>query len=322
MIDFRESTHEQRMHYLRAAANFSGDALSLSHLWLDEEEEKAWLQALSLSDAASPKRLLISRCSFNAYDLLTALNRSKWCMEGGPLKLLYLHHEKMRDECVELLGRLASLTALQLLLSVATSVEFVPRLAELHPSHSPLPASLQRLHIEFGIRDFPGFWSRAAPAFMDHWPKLKHLALISSHRMSEEDLITIMEQYVLAAVQSGNSLKKKSRDSSENHSTSPAAYTTTQLRNLTLGFFDITNRLSRRAVAAVVDALSKSGLPFLELWRFGNKIPLDPAIEAQLQRNRRLWELGDLERVPATSIRLFICGDPYAGKLIQSSALS
>jgi hypothetical protein len=100
---------------------------------------------------------------------------------------------------------------------------------------------------------------------------------------------------------------------SENHSTSPAAYTTTQLRSLTLGRFYETDELSGRAVAAVVDALSKSGLPFLEL--LGINIHEHPAIEAQLQRNRRLFhELRDLERVPATSIRLFICGDPYAGK--------
>jgi hypothetical protein len=65
------------------------------------------------------------------------------------------------------------------------------------------------------------------------------------------------------------------------------------------------------AVAALLDALSKSGLPFLRV--MGLRDP-DPSIEAQLLRNRHLFELGDLERVPATSIRLFICGDPYAGK--------
>jgi hypothetical protein len=295
------------MRYLRAAANFSGDALSVSHL--SKEEEKAWLQALSVSDAG-PKRLLISDSSFNAYDLLTVLNRSKCCMEGGPLKLLYLRSLDLKDECAELLGRLASLTTLELAALGNIFPEFVGRLAELHPSHSPLPASLRTLHIN-ELQDLPRSWSRAASAFMDHWPKLKHLTLISYFGTSERDLITIMEQY-LAAVRSGNTLKMKATDSSENHSTSPAAYTTTQLRSLTLGPFSLTNELSGHAVAAVVDALSKSGLPFLELE--GLNLDKHPAIEAQLQSNRRLWELGDLERVPATSIRLFICGDPFAGK--------
>jgi hypothetical protein len=323
MINFRRSTHEQRMEYLRAAANFSGNALILSRLRLDEEEEKAWLQALSVSHAAGPKSLLIYWCSFNAYDLLTALNSSKWCMKGGPLKLLYLQLEIITYKDVEPLAGLASLTTLGLRSIENVPGSFVARLAELHPSHSPLPASLQRLHIGFGIADFSSCWRSAATAFMDHWPKLKHLTLFSFDKMSEEDLITIMDQY-LAAVQSGNSVKKKATDyhlggstlaagaRSENHSTSPAAYTTTQLRSLTLGTFKLFNELSGRAVAAVVDALSKSGLPFLEL--LGINVDEHPAIEAQLQRNRRLWDLRNLKRVPATSIRLFICGDPYAGK--------
>jgi hypothetical protein len=166
---------------------------------------------------------------------------------------------------------------------------------------------------------------------MDHWPKLKELTMASNFeddKMPEEDLILIMEQYLAAVQYAGNSLNKiNAMDShrevsaarSDNHSTSPAA-TITQLQSLTLGWFQKGHQLSERAVAAVVDALSKSGLSFLEL--SGINLRKYPAIEAQLQRNRRLWELGDLERVPATSIRLFICGDPYAGKLIQSSALS
>ena len=72
--------------------------------------------------------------------------------------------------------------------------------------------------------------------------------------------------------------------------------------------------LSRFAAAAVVDALSRSGLPFFEIEGilFSKK---NPAIEAQLKRNQRNSLLGlDSARVPATSMRLFICGDPFAGK--------
>jgi hypothetical protein len=72
----------------------------------------------------------------------------------------------------------------------------------------------------------------------------------------------------------------------------------------------------------VVDALSRSGLPFLQLPdRDRNVIPLDPAIEAQLLRNQRLMVMRELETVPAKSLRLFICGDPFAGDLICSGDL-
>jgi hypothetical protein len=115
-----------------------------------------------------------------------------------------------------------------------------------------------------------------------------------------------MEQY-LAAVQS--SLKNKAAGPRHHQSASPTA----ELQILRLGRFETTyeEQLSRQAVASVVDALSKTGLPFLELMGLSDQ---DPAIEAQLQKNQQLFELGDLERVPATSIRLFICGDPHAGK--------
>ena len=65
-------------------------------------------------------------------------------------------------------------------------------------------------------------------------------------------------------------------------------------------------KLSRRGVATVVDALSSSGLPFLEFWPYITERKMDSPIQAQLQRNQRMWRLGDLERVPASSMRLFI----------------
>ena len=90
----------------------------------------------------------------------------------------------------------------------------------------------------------------------------------------------------------------------------------TGLYSLTLGRLpggDFSPSLT--TTAAVVDALYASRLPFFKLEDWDRRdIPLDPAIKAQLLRNQLLFRFGDeLERVPATSIRLFICGDPYAG---------
>ena len=83
-----------------------------------------------------------------------------------------------------------------------------------------------------------------------------------------------------------------------------------RLYSLQLGYFS--GDFSRSATAAVVDALSRSGLPFFGSLGWSK---VDPAIEAQLWRNQRNFLLGsDLKRVPATSMRLFICGDPFAGK--------
>jgi hypothetical protein len=84
-----------------------------------------------------------------------------------------------------------------------------------------------------------------------------------------------------------------------------------QLYSLTLGKLPHNSVLETgRATPSVVDALAASGLPFLEL---KGLCSIDPAIEAQLTRNQRLFVLGDLKKVPATSLRLFICGDPFAG---------
>jgi hypothetical protein len=160
---------------------------------------------------------------------------------------------------------------------------------------------------------------------MNHWPQLKHLSLLSSYSgefLSEDDLITVMEHY-LAALHSGSSFKKMKATAYQKGKSNVAAseHHSTQLHSLTLGRFHITNegdQLSRQAVAAVVDALSKSRLPSLELRGIDD---CDSAIEAQLQRNRRLLELGDLGRVPATSIRLFICGDPLRRQATTSDKL-
>ena len=86
------------------------------------------------------------------------------------------------------------------------------------------------------------------------------------------------------------------------------------LESLTLGTLRYKTGLeSPRSTRAIVDALSLSGLPFLQLRGLDT---IDPAIEAQLRRNQRLFILGDLQKVPATSMRLFICGDPFAGRQI------
>ena len=83
-----------------------------------------------------------------------------------------------------------------------------------------------------------------------------------------------------------------------------------QLYSLRLG--NIISNLSPSATAAIVDALSQSGLPFFEIQGLHR---MDLGIEVQLQRNQCNYMLeSDSKRVPAMSIRLFICGDPFAGK--------
>ena len=86
-----------------------------------------------------------------------------------------------------------------------------------------------------------------------------------------------------------------------------------QLYSLKLGQIE-GDELSRSATAAVVDALSRSGLPFFHILDFGKSRKNQPVIEAQLKRNQHNFLLAkDSTRVAATSMRLFICGDPFAG---------
>ena len=136
---------------------------------------------------------------------------------------------------------------------------------------------------------------RRIVGFLQHWPQLKELTLIDTS-MNENDLMECIKHLVQPKKQKGS----------------------TGLYSLTLGRVP---RLSDdfppslTITAAVVDALYASRLPFFKLedW-YGTDVPLDPAIKAQLLRNQLLFRFAnDLERVPATSIRLFICGDPYAG---------
>ena len=192
------------------------------------------------------------------------------------------------DECITKLSDLCSLTSLHLLGDVV-SPEFVESLADLHPSHSALAASLQRLDLH-GILMSHGPKRRSFRGFLHHWPQLKELTLVDGCAMKNEYLLDCMEELAQ----------------------SPA-----RLYRLTLGrlFCNTTDLDSNRAiVAAVLDALSRSGIPFLELKGLEN---MDPSIEAQIARNQRLFMLGgDLEKVSATSMRLFICIDPDAGKLL------
>ena len=69
--------------------------------------------------------------------------------------------------------------------------------------------------------------------------------------------------------------------------------------------------LSQSAIAAVVDALARSGLPFFQHPK------MNPAIQAQLWRNQRNRILrSGLEKAPATSMPLLICGDQFSGKTL------
>ena len=124
--------------------------------------------------------------------------------------------------------------------------------------------------------------------------------------MDEEDLLGILE---LLAEWKKTNLK----------SASPPA----RLHSLTLGPCDgfiLINR-SQFTITRVVDAHYRSSLPFLQLQSHrveGLFSWLPSPINAQLMRNQLIWrrhEQLQSKKVPATSLRLFICGDEYAGKI-------
>ena len=317
MLDLGSATPEQRLDYLRAAARFSGGAAHLSlqrEDVLSEEEMIAWVEALS--DAAdhdkTPRSLLIKCSSFDASNTLNALKKSKGLLH---LSLQGFH---VRDECVEVLSRFSSLTTLHLDCS-RISPMFVGKLADLHPSHSPLAAALHRLAISAGFINWSG-----STCFLQHWPHLEELAL-HSHRSEITNEQIIKWMYELAP-----SLNKKNQKRETSGST-PAASSSTdysvstdprpRLYSLSIhsptyaGRFKYT--ATRSIIAVVMDAVSRSNLPFLEL----KGLQMDPAIKPQLERNRRMFMLGDLARVPAKSMRLFICGDAYAGKTTLLSTM-
>jgi hypothetical protein len=120
--------------------------------------------------------------------------------------------------------------------------------------------------------------------------------------LTEEDVIGCMEELVLSS--KIKSIKKEA----DAGAAAPVLY------SLTLATWSM---MSQEAVAAVVDALSLSGLPFLRIInsRLRWLVVKHPAIEAQLRKNQRQFMLGfsHLQRAPATSMRLFVCGDPFAG---------
>ena len=163
------------------------------------------------------------------------------------------------------------------------SPEFAVKLAGLHPSDSPFAASLQRLH----IYSKPIEWRRCT-GFLHHWPNLKELSL-ESYDNGEMDLKEFMEHLAPTKKEVG---------------AAPP-----QLYSLKLGLL-LSVEFSEATIGAVVDALSPAGLPFFEYYHSP-----DSAVKAQLWRNQRNFLLGsDLKRVPATSMRSFICGDPFTGK--------
>ena len=115
--------------------------------------------SLAADHDAGPSSLLIQAFTFrDAHGLLSVLNKNK------RLKHLSLQWMDMSDECVELLRDFGYLTSLHL--SHVPSQEFVGKLADLHPSHSPLAASLQRLYINDYLID----WRRST-GFLRHWQK-------------------------------------------------------------------------------------------------------------------------------------------------------
>ena len=187
MLDLGSATPEQRLDYLRAAANFSGGAVFLilqQKYLLSEEEETAWVEALSdaADQDATPRSLLIKAYGFNPSNTLRALKK------GKVLTHLFLQECLMSDECVDVLSPFISLTTLHLHLqtSIHCLHNFASRLADLHPSHSALAASLHRLYI---ISDDSIDWGGRSTGFLHHWPQLKELTLKAYNQITKEEII-------------------------------------------------------------------------------------------------------------------------------------
>ena len=98
-----------------------------------------------------------------------------------------------------------------------------------------------------------------------YWPKLEELTLVP-HSFTEEDLIDFMD--LLA--------QSKKIENNTPAATDLSASPSARLYSLTLGKFPNANLELRRTVAAVVDGLSRSSLPFLELEGVHK---MDPAID-------------------------------------------
>ena len=289
MVNLRsDTTLEQRMDYLRCAAKFRGGAVHLLHLKvLTRDEQSAWLDALSLASEcnAAPKSLLISNCDFDIYHVLRALKKF------NGLDHLSLQWMRITDQCVEVLRDFSSLSSLHLE-GIDVSGNFVTNLAELRPAHLSLSSSLQRLHIHSICLD----WRRST-GFLHNWPKLQELSLSSYDDMREQELINFMTHLAPPSA-SASPLQLYSLDMQRNAVDSPH-----------LGYASA--ELSQSAVAAVVDALARSGLPFFQHPK------MNPAIQAQLWRNQRDRMLrSGWEQAPATSMPLLICGDPFSGKTL------
>ena len=111
-------------------------------------------------------------------------------------------------------------------------------------------------------------WTHAT-SFLQHWPQLKELSLQNYKGMTEKEVMDFMD-----------------------HLAPPP-----QLYSLQL--YTSLDGLDRSATAAVVDALSRSGLPFFQLLGHGGGNPtidpqqlmMNPAIAAQLQRNQHNFML-------------------------------
>ena len=194
MFDFRHDDddddasttqqQQQRMAILTAAANLTGGAVHLLDMYLREEEERGWVEALSLAadhDAGHSSLLICADEFRDVYGLLSALKKS------NGIKHLSLQQRGIEDACIKVLREFTSLTSLHLQ-CMTISPEFVGGSADLRPSDSPLAASLQRLHIS------PVFstWSRTT-GFLHHLLQLKELSLQSFIGMKEEKHLDFMD---------------------------------------------------------------------------------------------------------------------------------
>jgi hypothetical protein len=296
---------------LRLAANFSGGAVhfltaNYRFLW------SVWMEALSEAAArdAAPAALHfapeIPRSLFAAdaykYPDADGLRVVQRCCKG----LQHLSLPLRSRQCVEALSGFSSLATLDISFDYITELI---QLSEFHPDRSPIAGSVRRL-----CCSFPGWSERNRPRLREalrgflQWTHLQEIDIQILQHITEEDVIGCMEELVQSS--KIKSIKKKEADAG---AAAPVLYS--------FSLHGLGNEIawSQKTVAAVVDALSLIGLPFLQVGvaeaGAGRRALADPSIEAQLRRNQRQFMLGffDLQRAPATSMRLFVCGDPFAG---------
>lgn len=291
-----------RLNYLQAVANFGGE-VHLVGIELSKDEAPLFLQELCSSP--TPPHSLHVYGSFYSKLEAVEVNRPLELLEtiskNGKIKALTVAYAYDLD-FLNIRDPIPSLQALTLI-GVQVGDEVLEQISARLDKWVSL-MSLTFSHVQSATKhlDFHGV-AVAAPSARS-WQKsfsnfvrkdchhLKHLALegffLNEHFL---DFIKLL-------------------------------LTNSSLQSLSLARCSHFSSLDKASVtASIVDAIHKSEFHInLE----GTFMADDPAIKAQLGKKKAKHHqvLKSYEKVPATAVRLFICGDSYAGKTTLLSTLS